>query len=224
MMKIASRLVGILLLATCLLYPAVGVALTLGQVDDFQDGTTQNWSIGSTIPSPAQPVNVADGGPAGAGDRYLLLTAVGNSSPNFGRRLAVFNEAQWVGNYLTAGVNAITMSVNNLGATDLSLRLVLANFPVDGFPADLMAMSTVPVFVPAGSGWTKVVFSLDPGRLTAIVGTVTAALTQPGELRIVHNPNISWPPPIVVASLGVDNIIAGRTAVLPSLPLLLLDN
>jgi hypothetical protein len=149
---------------------------------------------------------------------------LGTSSPNFGSRLSVFNEAQWTGNYLAAGVNAITMSVKNLGTTDLSLRLVLAHFPVAGFAADIMAMSTVPVFLPAGSGWTPVVFPLGPGWLTAIAGTVQAALTTPGELRIVHNQNVTWPPARVEASLGVDNIKAERRTPLPYVQLLLLDN
>lgn len=34
------------------------LAITLGQVDDFQDGTTEGWSGG------ASPTNVATGGPA----------------------------------------------------------------------------------------------------------------------------------------------------------------
>ena len=223
-MKMTNWLGAIILLAVCLLQPAVGSAVTLGQIDDFQDGTTKNWSIGGAVPTEALPVNVPTGGPAGDGDAYLRLTALGNGSPNVGSRLSVFNNAQWTGNYLAAGVNTITMSVNNLGTTDLSLRLVLANFPVPGFPPDLLAMSTVPVFLPAGSGWTSVVFPLDPSRLTALVGTVQAALTQPGELRIIHNPNPTFPPPVVVAQLGVDNIKALRQGPLPYLPLLLLDD
>ena len=223
-MKMPSRLGGTLLLLTCLLQPVAGSAVTLGQIDNFQDGTTQNWAIGGAVPTQALPVNVPTGGPGGDGDAYLRLTALGASTPTVGSRLSVFNEAQWTGNYLAAGVNAITMLVKNLGTTDLSLRLVLANFPVDGFAPDIMAMSTAPVFLPAGSGWTPVIFPLGPGRLTAIVGAVQAALTTPGELRLVHNPTVSWPPPRVVASLGVDNIKAERRTGLPYLPLLLLDD
>ena len=223
-MKISPQLAGLLLVAVCLLQPVAGSAVTLGQIDTFEDGTLQGWSIGGTVPTQALPVNVPTGGPGGDGDAYLRLTALGASSPNVGSRLSVFNEAQWTGNYLAAGVNAITMSVKNLGTTNLSLRLVLAHFPVDGFPADLMAMSTVPVVLPTGSGWTPVVFPLRPGWLKAIAGTVQAALTTPGELRLVHNPNVSWPPPRVIASLGADNIKAERRTPLPYVQLLLLDN
>ena len=64
-MKISSRLAGILLLlAVCFLQPTVGsTAVTLGQIDDFQDGTLQGWLVGFVgVP----PVNFADGGPDGA--------------------------------------------------------------------------------------------------------------------------------------------------------------
>ena len=44
-------------------------AVTLGQQDTFSDGSTQGWSEGLVSPNP--PTNIATGGPAGAGDRYL---------------------------------------------------------------------------------------------------------------------------------------------------------
>src|SRR5688572_20409255 len=47
--------------------PALGI--TGGQVDDFQDGTTQGWSGMSA------PTNVATGGPDGTGDRYLQISS-----------------------------------------------------------------------------------------------------------------------------------------------------
>lgn len=222
-MKISSRLAGTLLLLACLLQPTAGSAVTLGQIDTFQDGTTQNWAIGAI--TPVTPVNVPMGGPAGAGDAYMLLTAVGNGSPNVARRLSVINETQWAGNYLAAGVNAITMSVNNLGADPLFLRLLVADAGVQGvIPPSDIAISTNPVFLPAGSGWTSVVFPISPANLTALAGNVQTALTNAAELRIFHNPNPTFPPPVVVASLGVDNITAVRQAALPYLPLLLLDD
>ena len=41
--------------------------VSAGQVDDFEDGTVQNWIIGIT--GPLSPINVATGGPAGVGFR-----------------------------------------------------------------------------------------------------------------------------------------------------------
>ena len=88
----------ILMLAMFILWPATGFAqVVLGQVDDFQNGTTMSWTNGF-VPD---PVNVATGGPAGAGDRYLQV-----SSGTFGggSRSIVFNQVQWIGNYAGQGV------------------------------------------------------------------------------------------------------------------------
>ena len=41
-------------------------AVTLGQIDDFEDGSTQLWSEGGRSPKP--PTNVASGGPGEADD------------------------------------------------------------------------------------------------------------------------------------------------------------
>ena len=222
MVKMLSRIAGTLLLAAYLLQPAVSSAITLGQIDTFQDGTTQNWSIGA--PTTLTPVNVPAGGPAGDIDAFMQLTAVGNGSPNVARRLSVINEVQWAGNYPAAGVNAVTMSVKNLGPTDLFLRLMVAVAAVPGFAPTDEAVSTVPVFLPAGGGWTSASFPIAPANLTATRGSLLTALTNAAEFRIIHNPNPTFPPPVVVAQLGVDNIHAVRGAPLPSLPLLLLDD
>ena len=226
-MKISSRFaVTVLLLTACLLQPTLSLAVTLGQIDDFQDGTTQNWGVGNFFGNPFPPEIVLNGGPAGAGDHYLLLTADGGAGvpgPDPASRLTVINQTQWAGNYLAAGVNVITMQVRNFGATDLSLRLYVA----DGTTAQPLnnAVSTNPIFLPANSVWTLVRFSLAPGNLTPLrTGNVQTALANAKELRLFHNPAVGFPGPTVVASLGVDNIKAVRRGPLPYLPLLLLDN
>lgn len=218
-MKMLIRLGGILFLLSCLLQPAVSSAVTRGQIDDFQDGTLQGWLVG--FPG-VQPVNVATGGPAGDGDHYMLLTADGGIGQDPNNKLVVINQTQWTGNYPAAGVSAVTMSVNNLGATDLALRLYVADDTIRQ-PANT-AISTDAVFLPAGSGWTSVVFPLSPPKLTALSGSVPLALANAKQVRIFHNPAPAFPGPIIVASLGVDNIKALRRGPLPYLPLLLLDD
>ncbi len=180
----------------------------LFQVNDFEDGTTQGWFVSAgpvnTIPL-APPVNVPSGGPAGVGDNYLLLTALGGGGA--GSRLSVINGApQWRGNYLAAGVTSITMDVNNLGASDLYLRLLFED-PMMGPPQN-EAFTTNPVILSAGSGWTSITFLIAPGNLTAGTGSVNAALTNATLIRIFHSPAAGFPPPPVVARLGVDNISA----------------
>jgi hypothetical protein len=202
------------------LLPLLGVlptqsteAVTVGQLDTFEDGTTQGWVINllgmGAPPAAALPVNIPSGGPSGADDNFLRLTALGGSGA--GSRLTALNSLQWAGDYLAAGIGSLTMNVNNLGTTDLFLRLVFEN-PTVGPPDDI-AFSTDAVFVPGGSGWVSVVFSIVPSALTAGLGSVTDALSTTTVLRLYHSeaptfPNPATPPAAVVAQLGVDNILA----------------
>ena len=120
-----------LLAAGLLCLPGAATAqVVAGQTDTFEDGTTQGWVInllGMGSP-PAPPVNVPTGGPAGDGDNYLQLTAVGGAVA--GGRLSVINfNGQWAGNYGAAGVAAIEMDLLNTGTSDLFLRLLAGNVP-----------------------------------------------------------------------------------------------
>jgi hypothetical protein len=200
--------------AVFLMTPAVGRAdVILGQVDTFETGTTLNWfaGLGFGPPNPLPPVNVATGGPAGAGDNFLLLSSNGDLGFGPGSRLTAMNEAQWAGDYLAAGIQAISMDVNNLGATDLFLRLAFED--AMGGPPTNVAFSTMPLFVPAGSGWISLLFATTPGALTAGLGSIEAALANATVLRLYNSPaanfpNPGFPIPAVTASLGVDNIAA----------------
>jgi hypothetical protein len=197
----------VLVVSVVLRAPVAHAQPNVGQVDDFQNGSTQGWMIG--VPLPFTPVNVASGGPRGAGDHYLRLTSTGEPGP--GGRMVVINTSQWAGDYLTSGISAITMDVNNLGSTDLFLRLLLAD-PMFGPPSNI-ASSLLPVFVPAGSGWIHASFSIAAGALGAELGTVQGALANATELRIFHNPNFGFPGPgvgipLIRAQLGIDNITA----------------
>ncbi len=183
-------------------------AVTLGQVDTFEDGTTQGWVVGvggSQGSHPAPPANVPSNGPAGADDAFLLLNAVGGGEQP-GGRLTVLNLSQWTGDYAAAGVTAITMDVLNLGNTDLSLRLLFED-PVSGPPSN-RAASTVGISLPSGGGWTSVVFPIAPGDLTALMGTVEEALGGATVLRIFHSSSATFPGEPIVAQLGVDNVRA----------------
>ena len=198
----------IALVVSCLVWPGAVLAVTVGQIDTFEDGTTQNWIInllGMGSPPPETfPANIATGGPAGAGDNYLRLASIGGTGA--GSRLVALNPAQWGGNYIAAGIDAIAMDVNNFGSTSLTLRLQFED-PMGAPPANV-AISTIGLNVPAGSGWTHLVFPITPGALTALEGNATAALTNTTILRIFHSAGVGLPPDPVVAVLGVDNIAA----------------
>jgi hypothetical protein len=200
---------------------SLGAQVQVGQRDDFQNGTTQGWIAGPGGGSPVPPVNVPTGGPGGLNDAYLLIRALGGAGP--GSRLSAINFAQWTGNYLAAGVAAITMDVNNLGTTDLFLRLLLAD-PIAGPPNNIV-ISLAPIVLTAGSGWTNVMFPVIPSALKVLLGSANGALSNATELRIFHNPDPDFPgpgvgiPPIV-ADLGVDNITAVDVVPEPSTAIL----
>ena len=178
------------------LAPKPAAAISLAQSDTFQDGSTAGWSMGEA--SPSQPVNVPSGGPGGAGDHFLRVTSSGLAGP--GGKMVVLSGPQWFGNYLGAGVNAITMMAANFGNTDLALRLYL-----EGTAGD--AHSATAVSLPAGSGWTAVRFDLNPVALSGEVVGVLAGVTG---LRLYSGGAVDFPPgPAPVAALlGLDNITA----------------
>jgi hypothetical protein len=117
------------------------------------------------------------------------------------------------GDYIIAGVNAIAMDLINLGSSDLSMRLSFAD-PIAGPPTNL-AFSTESILLPAGGGWTPVIFPITPSDLTAGIGNVTAALTNATEMRIFHSELAQFPGPAIVAQLGVDNIEATSASPVP---------
>ena len=176
-------------------------------IDTFEDGTTQGWARPG--PHPAPPVNITSGGPGGAGDNYLQVTALGGSDA--GSRLSVQNLSQWTGSF--SSLSGISMDVNNFGPDQLFLRLLFVNFsgaPGMSPPSDV-AWTLAPVIVPAGSGWHPVLFNLSPANIFAPLGSVSGALSGVDELRLFHNPvpafggpGMGAPP--VTAVLGVDNI------------------
>jgi hypothetical protein len=208
-MKLPKRYLLIALLNAGLVISWPGLAVTVGHIDTFEDGTTDNWLVGLLgSPHPAPPVNIPSGGPTGVDDNYLLLTAVGGGGP--GSRLTAINLLQWAGDYITAGIGGIRMDLNNLGSSDLDLRLLLSN-PLAGPPTDI-ALSSDPIHLPAGSGWTSVLFPVTPPAFTAVLGSIDAAFMNATEFRILHSPNADFPGPPINALLGVDNIQAiGRT-------------
>jgi len=106
----------ILLLLACVPVPNA-LAITLGQVDDFEDGTVQNWGGLSTSNDPT----------AGPTDSALFASTPGGGGP--GGRLLILNghtAQQWAGNWTAAGVTSISMDFRNSGNNDLSFRLGIA--------------------------------------------------------------------------------------------------
>src|SRR4051794_16073357 len=80
--------------------PFAGAEPVVGQVDTFEDGTTQGWIVNllgqGPPPAAALPTNVPTGGPGGSGDHFLELNSVGGQGA--GSRLVALNlDARWTG-------------------------------------------------------------------------------------------------------------------------------
>lgn len=201
-MKLRSTMLALAAVAS--LHAAPAFAVSVGQADDFEDGTTQGWLAGLLgAMHPAPPVNVPNGGPAGAGDNYLQLTSVGGLGA--GSKLAVLNLAQWAGNYAAAGVTGLSVDVRNFGPTTVALRLLLEN-PKGAAPTDLAI--TTPVILPPGGPWTPVSFSLLPGDLKLLQGNVDVLLGGVTALRFFHGGADAFPGESLIAQIGIDNVRA----------------
>jgi hypothetical protein len=180
-------------------------AVTIGQIDTFETGTTEGWvagggPLGQNPPVP--PFVESSGGPGGADDQFLVITSQGGMGP--GSRLTAFNiNGQWADNYLTNGIGGIAMDLRNLGQTELTIRLEFE----DPFIGGNFAVTNTGITLAPGSGWTHAVFPIDPSQFTALGGTVAGALANTAVLRILHATGATDAQPIA-GVLGVDNIAA----------------
>jgi hypothetical protein len=177
-------------------------AITFGQVDNFQDGSTMGWAEGAASPNP--PAYVASGGPRGAGDGYLQNVSGGGGGA--GGKMVMFTGGQWAGNYNAAGVTQIDASVANLGAAPLFMRLaVLSGTAVYG--------SSDAIELPPDGVWRRVTFGLTGDALTKVEGTDTLgeALSHVQNLRLLSaqgGPALMGD--VVAGTLGLDDVRALR--------------
>ena len=187
-----------------LLFAGSAKAIILGQIDDFEDGTLQNWANGGEVGAP--PVlNIDTGGPAGVGDNFMEVAAVGSGPGQF---LTVFNRSQWLGNYLATGVTAIEMDLRNLGKVDLTIRLGFKDAAEPGASGYVSQGFTLA----PGGDWQHVIFLINPATMTAVgspdaFNTFFADGIQ--ETRIINEMGTdSLNGDAVTGQLGVDNIHA----------------
>jgi len=185
---------GLMTLLSFLAVMPTSMALAL---DDFEDGTTQDWGSGGSHPSP--PSNVANDGPLGAGDNYLRVQATGSGA---GGKLVFFKSVSpWAGNWTSSGYTEVRASVANFGSTTLSLRLA-AEGPGGWW-------STSPVTVSPGT-WQPIVFNVTPGNFSAANGglstNLTSTLAAVGTVRIVHGLTSDFRGDNVVADTGFDGL------------------
>ncbi len=184
---------------------AAGLAVTLGQVDDFEDGTVMGWTESGGSSNP--PVNVADGGPEGTGDNYLENESSGGAGAS--GRMEMFNSTQWAGDYIGAGINSIAARVANFGSgdnapngtdPDLHIRLAVTR-------NDLTTRygSTRAAVIPPDGEWRFVVWDLADMGLISGTATLDDVLLNVSTLRVVSaEAGPAWNGDQVDATLGLD--------------------
>jgi PEP-CTERM motif-containing protein len=179
--------------------------VVVGRVDDFQDGTTLNWTNGGFN----MPINVPNGGPNGSGDHFLQVMAQGGTGP--GSKLITFNRVRWSGDFLNAGspgaaVTAVSMDLR-APTTDplLKIRIAMKSATNQSAPG---YVSTTPFDLPNDGLWHHAVFAIDALSLTGINNptALNTFLQSVAEFRILHSANTSLDGDSVIATLGVDNI------------------
>jgi len=196
----------LLFLLSCLISSAVIAQIPDGQLDDFQDNTTQGWFEGGASPNP--PVNVPNAGPLGAGDNCLSNASTGTGGP--GGKMIMRNTSQWAGDYSTNAIIAIKFDARAL-TNDLDFRVAMngAGGPIS---------SSNFVTVTAGGPWTTVVIPIAVGDMQVVNTTtqgngfdVAATLGSASEFRILSNPVPSYEGEFVNATMEIDNIEATTT-------------
>ena len=209
---------GMAVLLSLLLQSGVVRAISVAQIDDFEDVTLQDWKMGIDSVTTSYMTNISDGGPLGEGDNYLEVTS--DSSVNFGgSKLTFFNRQQWAGDYTAAGITAIAMDLKNFSLSEaLNMRLAInGGFGTSSGMTGGVFTSAASISLDVGSGWTRAVFSLLPGDLIPISGgvggnttgnDVQATLANVLELRLLNSATPHWSGLRVTAELGVDNIHA----------------
>ncbi len=176
--------------------------IIVGQVDDFQSGTTEGWSNGL---GGSNVANIASGGPAGPSDRYLQL-----ASGSFGGspRLIMFNDAQWLGDYLAAGVVGIKMQLQNFGAAAIPMRIAIREGSGGSFTPGYA--STNSFSLPADGQWHSVFFSLTADSLTGVNSPqpVATDLSNVADFRLLSSTVPATIGDIVSAQIGIDDVTA----------------
>ncbi|MCW5941840.1 MAG: PEP-CTERM sorting domain-containing protein [Fimbriimonadaceae bacterium] len=175
---------------------AANAQISLGKLDTFQDGTVMGWSGG------AAPTNIADGGPLGAGDRYLQITSDGGSGA--GGKLATYN-FNWSGDYTAAQVTGVEVWIQNLSATEtLEMRAVILS-------GATRWTSNSPLVLAPGSGWTQHTFSLLESDITRVLGSTSYTATMASVSRLMFRHDSGAPDAegtAIAAQGGLDNIRA----------------
>jgi hypothetical protein len=125
-----------------------------------------------------------------------------------GPRLLTFNDTQWTGDFVTAGVDDVAMDLKNLGGASLSIRIALQQSSASsGSPG---YVSTTAFSLAADGNWHHATFLIDSADLTGLngAGPLTAFLTSIGDFRLLSSNSPALVGDPISGQFGVDNIQA----------------
>jgi hypothetical protein len=217
-MKLLRLSVQVCALMAVLVGTRPACAISLGEVDHFS-ADLEGWKTGVQA-GPGAVVRVAGGGPAGAGDAFLQVTV--NPASTGILKMVVFNQAQWQGDFIAAGVTAVSMDVKFEGPDAMHLRLAFGtnDAPIGG--GDWF-VSNDAIIVPSGGGWTNIQFPISSMALGDYSGgeaNYNDAMSNVATMRLLHVMSLSPFGDIVNTEaptvVSVDNITAlGGVAPIP---------
>lgn len=196
----------LLLIFVIIFVPTSNAQVTLNQVDDFQDGTTQEWRIGGAGNATNGPINVPNAGPAGSGDNCLQYTSLGGNG--VASKMVFYSQnQQWSGDYTSEGVDQISMDVN-VQTNDLNLRIAMQG--TNG----TRICSTNAINITANGTWSNITFPITAGDFTVVSGGGNAAsvLSSVFTVRILSSSSPTWDlPDVIAATIQVDNVTASSS-------------
>jgi hypothetical protein len=203
MTTVKSRLATLSTLAVVIFLTAGHAsAITLGMVDDFQAGTLAGWGGGSTL------TNVANAGPAGAGDNALRVAAAAAG------RVVLVNTAPWTGNFNAAGIRTILIDVRNENAFALQMRLGIASGAIGSGGAGDTYVSAAAIPVAADGLWHRIAINVSGADFVPHTAnsnptpSAASALANVSHFRILHNPIANFLGANGPATFSLDNIRA----------------
>lgn len=183
-----------------------------GQVDDFEDGTPQNWTIGNPALASTLISTPTDGGPDGVGDGYFSYMTTGSANGP-GSRMVVYNQdTKWQGNYSEQDIVAINIHVK-AETSDLNFRIAFQRGPNSSFTRIATSNSYT---VTAGSGWTTLEIPVSASDFEIVDNfegdyTIAEVLQDVSIMRIMSSASASWLGDVMSGSMQLDNIETSTT-------------
>jgi len=179
-------------------------APTVGFVEHFPGTSTGTWSNISTVLS-----NPGTGGVNGAGDGFLVITSASPTSLG-----AMSNGAEYAGDWTAAGINKVTLWLNDIGADDpLEIHFGIGDAREGsgnfwqyntGFIPPLHAWAQFTVDLSSSSAFTQII-NTTGGTFAAALANVQRILVRHDLAPYVQNPNAQ------AGDYGVDEILLSHS-------------